>query len=104
MARSSPRVALFGGTFDPIHLGHLAVATTALGCGLVDEVRFIPAGEPPHKAGPRHSAEERWLMTVLATLSEPRFRVERWEIDRPGRSYAVDTLREAKTALPGAEL
>lgn len=100
MPASSSRVALFGGTFDPIHAGHLAVANAAIGCGLVDAVRFIPAGNPPHKPqGPRHAAEDRWLMAVLATLDEPRFKVERWEIDRPGRSYAIDTVQEAKEAL-----
>lgn len=105
MARSTPRVALFGGTFDPIHRGHLAVAHAALASGLVDEVRFIPAGNPPHKPqGPRQTPEERWCMAVLATLDEPRFRVERWEIDRPGRSYAIDTLQQAHAALGQAEL
>lgn len=100
MAGSCPRVALFGGTFDPIHLGHLAVAHAALACGLVDSVRFVPAGEPPHKPqGPRHSAEDRWCMAVIATLDEPRFRVERYEIDRPGRSFAIDTVEQARTAL-----
>jgi nicotinate-nucleotide adenylyltransferase len=105
MSRPTPRIALFGGTFDPIHRGHLAVARSALDSGLVDEVRFVVAGNPPHKpAGPRHSAEERWCMAILATLDEPRYRVERWEIDRPGRSFAVDTVRQAQAALPGAEL
>lgn len=96
----TPRVALFGGTFDPIHVGHLAVARSALGCGLVDSVRFVPAGNPPHKPdGPRHSADDRWCMAIIATLDEPRFRVERWEIDRPGRSYAIDTVRQARAEL-----
>lgn len=100
MAPSPRRVALFGGTFDPIHIGHLAAARAAVASGHVDEVHFIPAGAPPHKpAGPRVSASERWLMTVLATLDEPRFRVARWEIDRPGPSYAVDTVSEARRAL-----
>jgi nicotinate-nucleotide adenylyltransferase len=100
MAAYTPRVALFGGTFDPIHVGHLAVARAALGSGLVDSVRFVPAGNPPHKPdGPRHAADDRWCMAVLATLDEPRFRVERWEIDRPGRSYAIDTVRQARAEL-----
>lgn len=103
MSRPTPRVALFGGTFDPIHCGHLAVANAALASGLVDEVRFVVAGNPPHKpAGPRHGAEDRWCMAILATLDEPRFRVERWELDRPGRSFAVDTVRQAKAALTAA--
>lgn len=101
---SPRRVALFGGTFDPIHLGHLAAARAALASGVVDEVLFIPAGDPPHKpAGANAGAEERWLMTVLATLEEPRFRVVRWEVDRPGRSFAVDTVAHARDALTGPD-
>lgn len=92
------RVALFGGTFDPIHLGHLAAARAAR--GVVDEVIFVPAGQPPHKPhGPQADAESRWLMTVLATLEEPSYRVARWELDRPGKSYAIDTVRLAHAAL-----
>ncbi|HEY9721124.1 MAG TPA: adenylyltransferase/cytidyltransferase family protein, partial [Oscillatoriaceae cyanobacterium] len=99
------RVALFGGTFDPIHLGHLAAARAALDSGVVDEVIFVPAGQPPHKPqGARADAASRWLMTVLATLDEPAFRVARWEFDRPGKSYAVDTLRMARAELGDAEL
>ncbi|MFP5503829.1 MAG: nicotinate-nucleotide adenylyltransferase [Candidatus Sericytochromatia bacterium] len=98
------RVALFGGTFDPIHVGHLAAARAAVASGLVDEVLFIPAGDPPHKpAGAHASTEERWLMTHLATLDEPRFRVVRWEIDREGPSFAVDTVHHARKALAGPD-
>ena len=90
------RVALFGGTFDPIHRGHMAAAQAALDADLVDELVFIPAGDPPHKpAGAHQPREQRWCMAVLATLTEPRCRVARWEIDRAGKSYAVDTVREA---------
>jgi nicotinate-nucleotide adenylyltransferase len=100
MAPQPRRAALFGGTFDPIHLGHLAAARAALASGIVTEVLFLPAGDPPHKPrGPVASPHERWLMTVLATLDEPRFKVVRWELDREGPSYAVDTLHLAREAL-----
>lgn len=104
MAPTPRRAALFGGTFDPIHVGHLAAARAALASGIVTEVLFLPAGDPPHKPkGPEASPHERWLMTVLATLDEPRFRVVRWEIDREGPSYAVDTLKIARDALSGPD-
>ena len=104
MSEPARRVALFGGTFDPIHRGHLAAARAALGSGLVDEVRFVPAGSPPHKPrGTRATPEERWLRAVLATLDEPRFKVERWELDRPGPSFAIDTVRQARRELGGPD-
>lgn len=101
---AATRVALFGGTFDPIHNGHMAAARACLASGLVDRVCFIPAGAPPHKpGGPVASAEARWCMTVLATLAEPGWRVERWEIDRAGPSFAIDTVRHAGAALRAAD-
>lgn len=101
---AAKRVALLGGTFDPIHVGHLAAGHAVLAAGHVDEVVFIPAGQPPHKpAGPRVGAEHRWCMTVLATLDEPRFRVARWELERTGPTYAIDTIRAARQALGDAE-
>lgn len=100
MATPTRRIALFGGTFDPIHLGHIAAARAAIASGIVEEVLFLPAGDPPHKPrGPVASPEDRWLMTVLATLDDPRFKVVRWELDREGPSYAVDTLKQARAAL-----
>ena len=95
------RYALYGGTFDPFHRGHLAVARAALASGLVDEVLVIPGGTPPHRGETRVSAEERWLMAVLATLEEPGMRVVRWETDRAeaGRTYAIDTLGVARRVL-----
>jgi nicotinate-nucleotide adenylyltransferase len=98
-------VALMGGTFDPIHAGHLAAARAVLDGGHAHEVVFVPAGVPPHKpAGARVDAAHRWCMTVMATLDEPRFRVARWEVDREGPTYAIDTLRMARAELPGADL
>jgi nicotinate-nucleotide adenylyltransferase len=101
MSTSPRRYALYGGTFDPFHVGHLAVARAALASGRVDEVIVIPGGTPPHRGETRVHAEERWCMAVLATLHEPCMRVVRWETDRAdqGRTYAIDTLAQARAAL-----
>lgn len=101
------RYALYGGTFDPFHVGHLAVARAALVAGHVDEVLVIPGGTPPHRRGTHGRAEQRWCMAVLATLEEPAMRVVRWETDRAdeGRTYAIDTIAAARRELgPDAEL
>lgn len=99
------RVGILGGTFDPVHIGHLAAAEAAREALGLERVVFIPAGRPPHKdpAGIT-PAEHRYRMTVLATAGNPRFRVSRIEIDRPGPSYTVDTLRELAGRLPGCGL
>lgn len=92
-----------GGTFDPIHLGHLVTAEQArVDLGL-DEVLFIPAGQPWQKDGTT-PAEHRYVMTVLATAANPAFRVSRAEIDRPGPTYTVETLRRLRARLPDAHL
>ena len=88
-----------GGTFDPIHLGHLVTAEQARVDLDLSEVVFIPAGEPWQKAADVTSAEHRYLMTVLATAANPHFSVSRLEIDEPGPSYTVDTLRRVRTIL-----
>lgn len=101
------RVALYGGTFDPFHVGHLAVARAARACGLADEVVVIPGGNPPHRRGTHGLAEQRWCMAVLATLAEPGMRVARWETDRAdeGRTFAIDTIAAARRELgPDADL
>ena len=83
-----------GGTFDPIHYGHLVTAEEALVQFALDAVVFVPTGQPWMKQGREVSpAEDRYLMTVIATASNPRFRVSRVEIDRDGPTYTVDTLR-----------
>lgn len=84
-----------GGTFDPIHLGHLAAASEAAHeCGL-DEVVFVPAGRPWQKQHRIVSdPQDRYVMTVLATVDDPRFSVSRVDIERPGSTYTVDTLRD----------
>jgi nicotinate-nucleotide adenylyltransferase len=94
-----------GGTFDPIHYGHLVTAEEALVQYTLDEVVFVPTGQPWMKQGSEVSpAEDRYLMTVIATASNPRFRVSRTEIDREGPSYTVDTLRALADEHPDAEL
>lgn len=99
------RVGVFGGTFDPPHLGHLiaaADACTALGLA---QVRFVPAAVPPHKrAAARTAAALRLEMTRAAVDGDPRFRVEELELHRAGPSYTVDTLRELHAREPGLEL
>lgn len=93
-ARQAGRLGVLGGTFDPVHLGHTAVAHAALRAAGLDRVVFIPAGEPPHKTGQVHAtAEQRLRMVALATAGEPRFSASRLELDRPGPSYTVDSLR-----------
>jgi nicotinate-nucleotide adenylyltransferase len=86
-----------GGTFDPIHHGHLVAASEVAGRFGLDEVVFVPTGQPWQKAD-RHvsSAEDRYLMTVIATASNPRFSVSRIDIERPGMTYTVDTLRDIR--------
>jgi len=91
------RIGIMGGTFDPIHLGHLIIAEESRYWFNLDRVIFIPAGVPPHKPGkPISDKEHRFNMTVLATEDNPAFEVSRIEIDRSGPSYAVDTLTELK--------
>jgi nicotinate-nucleotide adenylyltransferase len=84
-----------GGTFDPIHHGHLVAASEVAARFQLDEVVFVPTGQPWQKGEqPVSSAEDRYLMTVIATASNPRFHTSRVDIDRPGPTYTVDTLRE----------
>ena len=85
------RLGVIGGTFDPIHNGHLAVATAVLDDFELDRILFVPAGTPWQKAG-FSAAEDRWMMTVLATADDPRFEASRMEIDRKGPTYTVDTM------------
>ncbi|BEP15132.1 nicotinate-nucleotide adenylyltransferase [Acidothermaceae bacterium B102] len=93
---SAPRrVGVMGGTFDPIHHGHLVAASEVAALFSLDEVVFVPTGEPWQKGGRAVSpAEDRYLMTVIATASNPRFSVSRLDIDRPGPTYTTDTLRD----------
>jgi nicotinate-nucleotide adenylyltransferase len=95
-----------GGTFDPVHFGHLVTAEEALVQFNLDKVVFMPTGSPAAKAEEQvTSAEHRYLMTVLATAPNPDFDVSRMEVDRPGLTYTVDTLRALRSELGGqAEL
>lgn len=92
-----------GGTFDPIHHGHLVAASEVAQSFDLDEVIFVPTGEPWQKSNVSPS-EHRYLMTVIATASNPRFTVSRVDINREGPTYTVDTLRDLHEQLPDAEL
>ncbi|WP_245993227.1 nicotinate-nucleotide adenylyltransferase [Xylanimonas allomyrinae] len=94
-----------GGTFDPIHHGHLVAASEVAASYGLDEVVFVPTGKPSFKQDRKvTSAEHRYLMTVIATASNPRFMVSRVDIDRPGLTYTVDTLRDLSAQRPDADL
>lgn len=96
--RKRLRLGIMGGTFDPIHYGHLVAAEEALVQFNLDKVLFMPTGTPARKTGKRVTpAEHRYLMTVIATASNPDFEVSRLEIDRPGVTYTVDTMTELRT-------
>jgi len=99
----APRIGVMGGTFDPIHHGHLVAASEVAESFDLDEVVFVPTGQPWHKSGVS-SAEHRYLMTVVATASNPRFTVSRVDIDRRKTTYTIDTLRDLKAERPDAEL
>lgn len=89
------RLGVMGGTFDPIHHGHLVAASEVTSLFHLDEVVFVPTGQPWQKAAEEVTvAEDRYLMTVIATASNPRFHVSRIDIDRGGPTYTIDTLRE----------
>jgi len=91
------RIGVMGGTFDPIHHGHLVAASEVGHFYSLDEVIFVPTGQPWQKEGREVSAaEDRYLMTVIATASNPRFSVSRVDIDRPGPTYTIDTLRDLR--------
>jgi nicotinate-nucleotide adenylyltransferase len=92
-----------GGTFDPIHHGHLVAASEVAQSFDLDEVIFVPTGHPWQKEKVTDS-EHRYLMTVIATASNPSFTVSRVDIDRAGPTYTIDTLRELQAARPDAEL
>ena len=99
------RLGVMGGTFDPIHNGHLVAASEVASVFDLDEVVFVPTGQPWQKSGSEVSdAEHRYLMTVVATAANPRFSVSRVDIDRHGPTYTVDTLRDLHELRPDSDL
>jgi nicotinate-nucleotide adenylyltransferase len=105
LAKARRRIGVMGGTFDPIHNGHLVAGSEVAHRFGLDEVIFVPTGEPYQKESRAVSpAEDRYLMTVIATASNPRFSVSRVDIDRPGPTYTIDTLRELRDSDPQADL
>ncbi len=103
LAQKRVRIGVMGGTFDPIHNGHLVAASEVRQHFDLDEVVFVPTGQPYQKRDVSE-AEHRYLMTVIATASNPDFTVSRVDIDRDGPTYTIDTLRELRAARPEAEL
>jgi nicotinate-nucleotide adenylyltransferase len=97
------RVGLFGGSFDPVHNAHVALATLALVELRLDEVRWIPVGRPSQKTRTLSDAADREAMVRLAIADEPRFVLDRIELKRRGISYTLDTVRELAAAEPGNE-
>jgi len=100
------RVGIFGGSFDPIHNGHLDVARAALEQAALDQVIFVPARRQPHKrSAPGASAEHRLAMVELAIKGEPRFAASDCELSRAGRSFTIDTIREFRDEFgPGTDI
>lgn len=103
-AEAAPRrIGVMGGTFDPIHHGHLVAASEVAHRFALDQIVFAPTGQPWHKsAAPGASPEDRYLMTVLATSGDARFEVTRVDVERPGPTYTIDTLTDLRRALPEA--
>ncbi|MER5864585.1 nicotinate-nucleotide adenylyltransferase [Kitasatospora sp. NPDC002040] len=103
--RARKRLGVMGGTFDPIHHGHLVAASEVASAFHLDEVVFVPTGQPWQKSDRVVTpAEDRYLMTVIATAENPQFSVSRIDIDRQGPTYTVDTLRDLRALHPDADL
>lgn len=94
------RIGLMGGSFNPIHLAHVNMARAALAGGHVDEVLFLPTGNPPHKRAGLEDKEDRYAMTCLAIAGEKHMRASRVEIDREGMIYTVDTVSILRESMP----
>jgi nicotinate-nucleotide adenylyltransferase len=98
------RLGVMGGTFDPIHNGHLVAASEVADLFELDEVVFVPSGQPWQKKRKVSAGEDRYLMTVIATAANPRFSVSRVDIDRGGLTYTKDTLRDLHALNPDCDL
>ena len=99
------RLGIFGGTFDPVHFGHLALAEECLAAANLDELWLVPAASPPHKGGKKLSRfDQRKEMLELAIAGNEKFKVEPMEADRPGPSFTIDTLLEIHKRKPDDEL
>jgi len=99
------RLGIFGGTFDPVHFGHLALAEECLAAANLDELWLVPAASPPHKGGKKLSRfDQRKEMLELAIAGNEKFKVEPMEADRPGPSFTIDTLLEIQKRKPNDEL
>ena len=102
--RAAPKLGVMGGTFDPVHNGHLVAASEVAARFQLDEVVFVPTGQPWQKEDEAVTpAEHRYLMTVIATAANPQFTVSRVDIDRPGPTYTIDTLHDLR-AQRGADV
>jgi nicotinate-nucleotide adenylyltransferase len=99
-----PRIALFGGTFDPVHWGHLLLAESARSAFRLDRVIFVPTGLPPHKAPPVASAADRWRMLRLAIAGNPAFVADDWEIRQKRVVYSYETIDYFRRRWPKSEL
>ena len=97
------RIALFGGTFDPVHLGHAALAEAALARLPLAEVLWLPSGSPGHRAPPGASARDRLAMLRLATANNPRYRIDAAKLESPEPTYTVHTLARLRAQLGGAQ-
>ena len=97
------RVGVFGGSFDPVHSAHMALAEAALAELRLDEVRWIPAGQPWQKTRTMTAAEHRVAMVQAAIAHEPRFTLDRSEVERSGASFTLDTVRALAAAQPGTQ-
>lgn len=98
------KIGLFGGTFDPVHMGHLRAAENAREALHLESVYFIPAGAPPHRPGPKSAGTDRFAMAALATSGNPSFIASDIELRRDGPSYTIDTVIAMREALPNDDL
>ncbi len=93
-------IGIFGGTFDPIHLGHLRAAEEVAEKCRLDKVLFMPSGRPPHRRAPQTAPEHRLAMTRLAVRKNPNFNISTLEIEKPGKAYTIETVRALKKSYP----